>query len=384
MTLFWNHSLFLLTITILLTAKSVVAQLPKHYGSKLERTYPIDLQRHLFNNIKYPDKAERSYLQGNTIAYFKVINKKITLLSVAPKLTIDFKNEIIKAFKNFETKDLKNGFYGLPIHFRIANVVTKIHNKEIDVHQSYIDLPYLEILLGVPSCDPGAPHLYCEPTTLHAPYELQNPPIYPNDDYRGFIKFLKTNIKYPKAAIENQVQGSVYVHFVIEKDGSLSSAKVERSLGYGTDEEAIRVLKLSPKWKPGSENGKPVRTIYRIPISFQPERPFRNPKPIKIYKEKELNHLPRYPGGKEKLAQFVKNNINYANLTNKQIKGTIVVQAVVEMDGSLTQLKAIDNLGYGTKKEALRVVSKLKRWYPGMENGIPTRTKIAIPVKFNP
>jgi protein TonB len=54
------------------------------------------------------------------------------------------------------------------------------------------------------------------------------------------------------------------------------------------------------------------------------------------------------------------------------------------MDGSLSQLKAIDNLGYGTKREALRVIAKLKRWNPGMENGIPTRTQIAIPVKFNP
>ena len=54
------------------------------------------------------------------------------------------------------------------------------------------------------------------------------------------------------------------------------------------------------------------------------------------------------------------------------------------MEGSLTQLKAVDNLGYGTKKEALRVVSKFKRWNPGMENGIPTRTQLTITLKFNP
>ncbi|MDQ8006390.1 MAG: TonB family protein [Pedobacter sp.] len=382
--LFRNYKIFQLTFAILLIGISAIGQLPKHYGRKLEKTYPIDLQRHLFNSIKYPNKAEHSYTQGNTIAYFKVYNRKITLLSVAPKLTIDFKNEIIKAFKNFETNDLKNGFYGLPINFRIANVVTKIHNAEIAVHKSYIDLPYLEILLGIPSCDPGAPHLYCKPNTLHAPYELQIPPVYPNDDYRGFIKFIKANVNYPKAAIENQVQGNVYVSFVIEKDGSLSSAKVERSLGYGTDEEAIRVLKLSQKWKPGYENGKPVRTIYRTHISFQPDRPFKNPKPIKIYQLKQLKYPPQYPGGEERLIEFIKTNINYSNLTNKQIKGIVVISAVIEMDGSLSQLKAIDNLGYGTKKEALRVVSKLKRWNPGMENGIPTRTQIAIPVKFNP
>lgn len=377
------HKLSFLFITILLLSVNAIAQLPKYYRGKLEEAYPIDLQRHLFTTIKYPDKAERSYIQGNTIAYFKVNNRKITLLSIAPKLTIDFKNEIISAFKNFETKDLKDGFYGLPIKFRIANVVTKIHNEEIDVHQNYIDLPYLEILLGRPSCDPGAPHFYCEPNTLHTDYRLQNPPQYPGG-YKSFIQFLKSQIKYPKSALKAQVQGDVYVSFVIEKDGNLSTAKVERALGYGTDEEAIRVLKLSQKWKPGLEKGKPVRTIYRIPISFKPERPFKNPKPIKIYLRKNLKNPPQYLGGEEKLNQFLKNSINYDNLTNKKIKSTVVVKAVIEMDGSLRQLKAVDDLGYGTKREALRVVSKLRRWNPGMENGIPTRTLVTIPVHFNP
>ncbi|WP_293300492.1 TonB family protein [Pedobacter sp. UBA4863] len=379
------HKLLLLTIVALVLGVDTFAQRPRNIRIKPGDPYAIDLQRHLFTTIKYPDKAERSYIQGNTIAYFKVNNSKITLLSIAPKLNIDFKSEIIRAFKGFETKDLKNGFYGLPIHFRIHNVVTTIINPEVTVHSSYIDLPELGIYAGDPAlCDPSAPHKYCEENTLHHWIYMRNPPVYPNDDYRGFIKFIKANVTYLKAAIKNQVQGEVYVSFVIEKDGRLSSAKVERGLGYGTDEEAIRVLNLSPKWKPGIENGKPVRTDYRIPISFRPEHPFKNPEPIKIYQKKELKYPPVYPGGEEKLNQFITDNINYANLTNKHIKGTIVINAVVEMDGSLSQLKAVDDLGYGTKKEALRVVSKLKRWNPGMENGIPTRTQLTITVKFNP
>lgn len=378
------HKLFFVIIAILSLEASAIAQLPKHYGRKLEKTYPIDLQRHIFTTIKYPDKAERSYIQGNTIAYFKVNNRKITLLSIAPKLTIDFKNEIIKVFKNFETKDLKNGYYGIPIWFRIHNVITKIHNEEIDVHQNYIDLPYIQIYIGNPNyCDATVPHIFCEEGTLHSWIDMRNPPEYPGG-YKSFIQFLNSQIKYPKAALKAQVQGNVFVSFIIEKDGSLSMPKIQRTLGYGTDEEAIRVLKLSQKWKPGLEKGKPVRTIYHLPISFVPERPFKNPKPIKIYLRKNLKNPPQYLGGEEKLNQFLKNNINYTNLTNKQIKGTIVVKAVVEMDGSLTQLKAIDDLGYGTKREALRVVSKLRRWNPGMENGIPTRTLVTIPVHFNP
>src|ERR1700743_1246850 len=83
-----------------------------------------------------------------------------------------------------------------------------------------------------------------------------------------FYAFLRNNIHYPAVAKENNVQGKVFVSFVVEKDGSLTDIKVVRSLGSGTDEEAVRVLKNSPKWKPGIQNGRPVRVYYTVPISF--------------------------------------------------------------------------------------------------------------------
>ncbi|QQL49673.1 energy transducer TonB [Mucilaginibacter ginkgonis] len=83
-----------------------------------------------------------------------------------------------------------------------------------------------------------------------------------------FYKFLGNNIRYPAVARENNVQGRVICQFVVERDGSLTDIKVVRGLGSGTDEEAVRVLKSSPKWKPGIQNGKPVRQQYTIPISF--------------------------------------------------------------------------------------------------------------------
>jgi len=83
-----------------------------------------------------------------------------------------------------------------------------------------------------------------------------------------FYAFLRNNIHYPAVAKENNVQGKVFVSFVVEKDGTLTDIKVVRSLGSGTDEEAVRVLRNSPKWKPGIQNGRPVRVAYTMPISF--------------------------------------------------------------------------------------------------------------------
>ncbi|MHB8209442.1 energy transducer TonB [Mucilaginibacter sp.] len=85
----------------------------------------------------------------------------------------------------------------------------------------------------------------------------------------AWSKFLSKNLRYPDMAIDQHIQGKVWVSFIIEADGKLSNFKVERGVGYGLDEEALRVLKLAPAWKPGIQNGHPVRVQYNIPINFQ-------------------------------------------------------------------------------------------------------------------
>lgn len=82
----------------------------------------------------------------------------------------------------------------------------------------------------------------------------------------AFYKFIWENYNTPKVA---GLKGKIYVTFVIEKDGSLTDIKVLRDIGYGTGKEAIRVLKLSPKWLPGEQGGKKVRCTYSLPISIE-------------------------------------------------------------------------------------------------------------------
>lgn len=85
----------------------------------------------------------------------------------------------------------------------------------------------------------------------------------------AWSKFLQKNLRFPAIAQEQNVSGKVFMSFVIEKDGQLSNIKVERGAGYGFDEEATRVLKLAKAWKPGMQNGQPVRVKYVIPMNFQ-------------------------------------------------------------------------------------------------------------------
>lgn len=85
----------------------------------------------------------------------------------------------------------------------------------------------------------------------------------------GWGKYLQKNMKYPPIARENNITGRVIVSFVVEKNGDLTDIKVLRGIGGGCDEEAVRVLKAAPAWRPGVQNGRNVRVAYTMPIFFQ-------------------------------------------------------------------------------------------------------------------
>jgi len=84
-----------------------------------------------------------------------------------------------------------------------------------------------------------------------------------------FYMFIGKNFKMPAEASKNKIEGKIFMGFTIEKDGSLSQIKIEKDLGKGLGDEALRVLKLSPKWIPASEKGKPVSVYYQLPITIQ-------------------------------------------------------------------------------------------------------------------
>lgn len=85
----------------------------------------------------------------------------------------------------------------------------------------------------------------------------------------GWNKYLSNNLKYPTQARRMGVEGTVIVVFVINTDGSIQDVEVLRGIGGGCDEEAVKVVTNAPKWEPGKQRGKPVRTRMRLPIRFK-------------------------------------------------------------------------------------------------------------------
>jgi TonB family protein len=100
---------------------------------------------------------------------------------------------------------------------------------------------------------------------------VESPPEFPGG-VTALNKYISSELKYPQEARDRGLQGRVIINFIVEKDGDLNGLMIMRSIGGGCDEEALRVLSVSPAWKPGSVGGQAVRTYYTLPITFQLSR----------------------------------------------------------------------------------------------------------------
>ena len=100
-------------------------------------------------------------------------------------------------------------------------------------------------------------------------YEIvEQMPEFPNGQ-ETLMQYIAEQVKYPAEAKKAGAQGRVFVGFIVEPDGSLSDFKVLRGIGFGCDEEALRVVKSMPKWQPGMQRGKAVRVKYLVPVNFK-------------------------------------------------------------------------------------------------------------------
>jgi TonB family protein len=106
-----------------------------------------------------------------------------------------------------------------------------------------------------------------ENDTTYSFYVLEQKPEF-KGGIGGLMKWIAEHTNYPKEAKKKGITGKVFVQFVIERDGSVSNVKLARKVNPLLDEEAVRVIKMMPKWKPGKQRGKPVRVMYQIPINF--------------------------------------------------------------------------------------------------------------------
>ena len=207
----------------------------------------------------------------------------------------------------------------------------------------------------------------------------ENAPEFPGGS-DSLCAYIARNIKYPETAKKEKIEGRVFVTFVIEKDGQVSSAKILRDIGGGCGEEAIRVVKSMPKWKPGTQRGNPVRVQFNLPVSFELERDV-------VVEDDEIflvvENEPEFSGGKDSLYAYIARNIVYPEAAKKEkIEGQVYVSFIVEKNGQVSSVKLLRDIGGGCGEEAIRVVKSMPKWKPGTQRGKPVRVQYHIPLHF--
>lgn len=211
-------------------------------------------------------------------------------------------------------------------------------------------------------------------------------PKFPGGD-KELLKFLNNTISYPQIAHENDIEGRVVISFVVEKDGSITNPEAVKSVDPSLDEEAMRVIMLSPKWTPGQDKGKAVRVKYTIPIQFslgkKTDSGLNTPSP-KSDALRVAEKMPQYPGGEQALLKYLTDNVKYPQIAKDNgIKGRVVVSFIVEEDGSVSSVEILKSVDPSLDKEAMRVVGTFPKWTPALSEGKPVRVRYALPVMFN-
>ena len=203
---------------------------------------------------------------------------------------------------------------------------------------------------------------------------VEQMPRFPGGN-KELVNFISSNLQYPAEACRSKTQGRVIVTFVVEPDGSVTNVGIGKGVAKILDDEAMRVVSMSPKWNPGKIDGKPVRVQYNLPITFKLDDV------DSLYEHVE--QMPEFPGGQKALLKFLENNVRYPTVVfvNK-IQGRTVVSFVVEPDGSVDNVEVAKSSSNVLDEEAVRVVKKFPKWKPGMIDGKPVRVKYCVPVTF--
>lgn len=149
----------------------------------------------------------------------------------------------------------------------ISDVIDVVEDK-IEVNDDFMSTESdentaVEIVEVAPIAEPE-PEVEEEPQVF---FIVENMPEFPGGEL-ALRKYIAENVRYPEMAKENDIQGTVYVRFVVDTDGSVKNVEVIRGVDPLLDKEAIRVIQSLPKWKPGKQRGKAVKVSHSVPIKF--------------------------------------------------------------------------------------------------------------------
>lgn len=208
---------------------------------------------------------------------------------------------------------------------------------------------------------------------------------------RNLLRFVYDNVRYPFDARDQNITGTVVASFVIEKDGTISDAKVIKDIGGGCGEEVLRIVnamnEVFIRWRPGMRSGVPVRTRFNLPVRFRLEEALDY---VMIERDSVYTLLDEnavFTAGEEALNTFVDENVKVPmGYQDSCYIGNMDVSLLVNPDNTVKVINVNDynNLGYDFQFEAILMANNTSgKWTPGVrkERDVPTLTDIAVMFK---
>ncbi len=237
------------------------------------------LYSYVSRNIIYPSDARLNNIQGDVVATFTITSSgNLEDINIIKGLTNGVNEEVQRILKKVNNLDpAAAGKYSFRINFNLEGTGSEVKNTPVTIPGDYKELSPI-IIVGYPrAASPGTRTSGNVPSD-NAIHDFASIDVMPefNGGINAFYQYVSKNYIYPAEAKKNGVSGRLILSFVVEKDGSLTDIKTIRDMGMGTGEEAVRMLRDSPKWKPGIQNGEPVRVMYTIPIMLNPGQPNQN------------------------------------------------------------------------------------------------------------
>jgi TonB family protein len=218
--------------------------------------------------------------------------------------------------------------------------------------------------------------------TVEVYYVADEMPEFPGKE-EAFKKYIAENVQYPEEARKKNIQGKVFVRFIVNENGLVENAEAVVKVDELLDKEAIRIISNSPAWKPAKIKGKPVKVWYTAPIYFMLENENSSKANSKDSVYYVVDIMPEYPGGELEFKKFIAMNVCYPpEARAKGATGRIYVKFIVDENGKVTNEEILRGADELLNKEALKVISLLPDWTPGKHNGKPVKVWKTMPINF--
>lgn len=308
----------------------------------------------LSENVKYPAECEKQGVQGRVILRI-VIDKdgSVTDVEVAKSVHPLLDAEAVRVASSMPrwqpaTKDGQpvRIRYSLPITFSLNTPATENGKGSEKVGQASRDRD---------ATYPGGPEAIKE--------------------------YIDMNMVRPSEC--SNVEGDMEVAFTVDEEGYVSIVEVTKSLHPKLDKALTKVFMNMPKWQPAMRDGKPRQMRFTMPLRYFQNAPQQDDFGISYNEKGQLVTMPQFPGGKEKLKEFLLKNLKYpVECDASGITGRVVVGFVVEKDGKVTQVKLDRSSDPAFNMEAYRVMKKMPRWIPGKVGDEPITVRYKLPIAF--